>query len=201
MGPALPFVSRSRGVVSTGWAPALVVLFALVALASLVQGMLDFSIPLLFGGTPFALTRGFADVFGPAALYSALFLHNLGLALLFPGCGLLAARFEREDAHRRLIVPLLLGACGVAIALGFATVLRGATGANRSFALALAVGESIAILSVGIATHKELRRFRNRAPTREGIALALASMRGPLVLSAAGLALLALIETAHLVGG
>jgi hypothetical protein len=192
---------RSRGGGGEpSWALPLAGVFALVALASLLQGVAEFLVPLVAGWEPFALTRALAHAAGGVGLFAAIAFHNVGLALVAPGCGIVAARFEEDDARRRWIAPILVAATAGAVLLGVVTVLGTASPADLSFTLALAAGEGTAVLSVGLTTHRELKRFRHRHPDAQGAALALRGLAPTLVLSCLSLAALAVLEARHLVG-
>lgn len=175
--------------------PLMVGLFSLVAILSLVQGFSEFTVPLLLGEEPFALTRGIVERLGAPGLFGAILLHNLGLALLLPGCGLLAAHRETDASNRRLLAPILVAALLCAILVGTGSVLVTAPRAHLPFLLPLAAGEGAAILLVAVATQSQLRRFGTGAMTWRQGNLALQAIRPALLVATVALGALALAET------
>lgn len=179
--------------------PLAVGLCALAAGLSIVQGLAEFALPLALGAEPFGLSRALAALAGGPGLFAAILLHNLGLALLLPGCGLIAAHHESDARRRGLVGPILVAAVLGAIGVGVWTLFA-AGGAHLAFLLPLALAEGAAILLVARATHRELRGLAAGAATWRDVRQAMRTLRPTIAIAAVALASLALAETVFLAG-
>lgn len=179
---------------------AMLGIFALVALVSLVQGFLDVVIPTARGEAPFGLLFQESQRFGPVFFAAYIFVHNLGLATLVPGFGFVAARFERKPKNRGLIGILLVGAVVAALGVALLYILRAPDRFNLVVSSCLFAGESVAVLALGVTAALELRGF---VPTRKlgwSLVKPFRTLVLPAIVSAALLALLAVVETRAVLG-
>lgn len=165
-------------------------LFAGLALASILQGLLDVTLPGARGQEPFALLYSATSVLGPLFYFAYVLVHNLGLACIVPGFGFLAAWFERGALQRRVIGGLLVGGVASGLVLTLAALLRAADRFNFRVAIPLYIGEAVSVLLLAGLAARELARFDPQQGYGPIIAL-----RWPLAVSAMLLALLAALET------
>lgn len=175
-------------------------LFAALALASLLQGVLDVVIPTMRHEQPFGVLFGLTARFGPAFFVAYIFVHNMGLACLVPGFGFVAARIEKKPANRGVIGALLLGAVLVTLGVAALYLIRTPERFNMAVSIPLFVGESVSVLAMGVTAALELRRY---VPTRKmgwSLVLPLRTV-GMVALVTAGLLLvLATVEARAVLG-
>ena len=138
-------------------------IFALLAVLSLAQGVVDVVVPSIRGTAPFGLLFAWTARFGPAFLIAYLFVHNLGLACLVPGFGFFAARFERNPRNRGVIAVLLLGAVIVTLGVAALYMIRAPERFDLTVSIPLFAGEVASVLALGVTAAMELRTF---IPTR-----------------------------------
>lgn len=147
--------------------PASGVLFVVagtsLAAFSIATGILDIGWPALTSQPRFEFLIRAAETLGPEYLFLHIFLHNLGLALIVPSVGLLAAAFERNPAARRWLGPVLaFGVLGSLLAAVELVLRRGYW--REEIVMGLLLVECGAVL---LATWAGLRSLRGYVPTRK----------------------------------
>lgn len=145
------------------WPTLLLGFFAVLATLSLLQGIVDVVIPVLYGGPTFGFLFAMTEKLGPGFFIGYIFVHNLGLACLVPGYGFLAAWFERRRANRFLIGMLLTLSVVATLLVAFDFILSAPRSFDLPLSLALLVGESCGVLALAVAAAAELKDF---VPTR-----------------------------------
>lgn len=134
---------------------------SLLAAFSLLTGFFDVALPALVDRPRFPILFALAGAFGPGYLFVHIFLHNLGLALLVPGVGLLAASFEKDPRNRRHIGPILaIAAIGSLLVAVDLVIRRGYW--KESVVIGLFLVEAGAVV---LATWAGLRALRGYVPT------------------------------------
>lgn len=136
-------------------------LLLFLALFGVATSVTDIAMPVMSGKPLFSNLRGAVDQWGYPYLFFHVFLHNLGLACIVPGVGLLAAHLEPDPRIRRLIGPLLAVAVAASLGTGAAWVMR--TGAYSQGAILLIF--TLEVLGVGLLTWVGLRSLRGYIPT------------------------------------
>lgn len=145
------------------WPTLVLGFYAVLATLSLLQGVVDVAIPVLYGEEPFGLLFDLTERLGPGFFIAYIFVHNLGLACLVPGYGFLAAWFERRAANRFIIGMLLTLTVTATLLVAAHFVLTAPSHFDVPLALALLVGESCGVLALAVAAAAELKDF---VPTR-----------------------------------
>lgn len=139
--------------------PAVVVCALLtLSLWAIASGLLDLVVPRLADAQDFEGVQRAANLAGPAGLGAYVLLHNLGLAALVPGVGLVACALEPSPRRRRLVAAILLAAVVVSLLVATELVIR--RGYWRlPIVLPLLVLESAAVLMVAIASYRALASY------------------------------------------
>gem|GEM_PF-3837193 len=175
-------------------------LFALVAVVSLVQGMVDVVIPTIHQEPPFQLLFRESERYGPLFFGAYIFVHNMGLATLVPGFGFVAARLEKKPKNRTWIAILLVGAVIAALAVAALYIARTPDRFRLAVSIPLFLGESVSVLALGVTAALELRGF---VPTRKlgwSLVKPFRTLALPALVSAALLVVLAVVETRAVMG-
>lgn len=136
-------------------------LLLFLALIGLATGILDIAIPTLNGEPIFSNLEAAVARWGFLYLFFHVFLHNLGLACIVPGIGLLAAHLEPNPRLRRAIGPIL--ALAVALSLGVAAtwVVRSGAYVNETVLLIFGLEAAGVILLTAVG----LRALSGYVPT------------------------------------
>lgn len=182
------------------WPLAMLTLFALLALASLAQGVVDVVLPTIRQEPPFGLLFRETQRYGPAFFAVYIFVHNLGLACLVPGLGFLAARFERRKENRAIIGALLVGAVVAALVVAALYIARTPERFDLKVSIPLFFGEAAGVLALGVCAALQLRGF---IPTRRlgwSLVAPFRTLVLPALVSAGLLALLAAVEARAVLG-
>ncbi|MEA3200806.1 MAG: hypothetical protein QOE90_2234 [Thermoplasmata archaeon] len=183
------------------WPVALLALFAVISVVSLVQGVVDVVVPTIHQERPFGFLFAATETFGPAFFALYIFVHNLGLATLVPGLGFFAARFERNPKNRGLIGALLTGAVVCALIVAALYMARAPERFDLRVSIPLFLGEAVSVLALSISASLELRRY---VPTRKigwSLVHPFRTLVVPALVSAALLAVLAVVEARAVLAG
>jgi len=132
-----------------------------LALIGIGTGIMDVAVPVLKGDELFAPLKRAVELFGYPYLFLHIFLHNLGIACLVPGIGLIAAHMERNPRLRAVIGPILSVAVVVSILTGAFWVVQSGAYAQGVIVLFFAL-EAAGVL---LLTFAGLRAMRGYVPT------------------------------------
>ena len=177
------------------WPTVLLALLALLAAVSLAQGVLDVVLPTLTGGEPFGALFAATRAWGPVFFALYVFVHNLGLACLVPGFGFVAVWFEKSKSNRGVIGLLLAGSVVASLLIGFEFMLQASDRFDLARTLPLFALESAGVLVLAIPAARLLRDFVPTPHYGWSLVTPFRRLGTPLVLSAALLAVAALVET------
>lgn len=131
-----------------------------LAAASLVTGVVDVLVPVLAGEEPFAVLDVLVRELGPAYLFFHVFVHNLGLACIVPGAGLLAAKYEKSPRGRRLAAMILFGAVVLSILIAAEYLVQARERFDLAIVAPLIMVEAFGVLALAWRGYRVVRDFR-----------------------------------------
>lgn len=170
---------------------------AFFATESLLQGIVDVTLPFARHEEPFRFLFAQTQLWGPGFFFLYVFVHNLGLACMVPAYGVLGGWFERRRMNRLAIGALLFAAVLASLAMSLAWMLHDAERFDMGFAIPLYVAESAAVIVPAALGAREVARWE----PAEGLQRIMRETGWPFVVSAALLLLLAAVETVFVLGG
>lgn len=179
------------------WPAVFATILLTASMFAVATGILDVVLPNVGGAESFAGFRAVAAGGGPAWVFGYVFFHNLGIATLVPGVGLVACAVEKDARRRRLAVALLSAAAILTLLTAAELVLRRGYW-QVPIVLPLLALESAAVLLI---TWVGARSLRSHVPTPRpewGWIEPAREIAPHVVIAAVALAFAAFVEVAYL---
>lgn len=118
---------------------------ATLAGLSVATGIMDVLVPVLRGEEPFTPLMRLVDHYGPGYLFIHILVHNLGLACLVPGVGLVAATFEKDKGKRVLAARILFVTVILSLFVAFQYLLQARERFDLTLVIPLLAVEAFAV--------------------------------------------------------
>lgn len=128
--------------------------------ACLATGVVDVLLPVLAGEEPFTVLQLLVEELGPAYLFFHIFVHNLGLACIVPGAGLLAARYEKSAKGRKLAALILLVAVVLALLIAIEYLIQARERFDLAIVAPLIMVEAFGVLALAWRGYRVVSTFR-----------------------------------------